>query len=196
MSSSSRSRLRLSLRVALGLSLAALLLSVAGLYFSESILCVDSGSGKGDALVVLGGEKNYRPSRALELFRGGSTSCILITGTGDWNDVRLYLEGNGVPPAAVQLEKESRNTKQNAEFAVKLLRERHVTRAVIVTSWFHSRRALNCFRHYAPEIDFTASPTVLDRPKGHWPDKYERAWVLSEYLKLLGYWVRYGIRPF
>ena len=196
MSSSSWSHLRLSLRVALGLSLAALLLSVAGLYFSESILCVDSGSGKGEAIVVLGGEKNYRPSRALELFRLGPRSCILITGTGDWNDVRLYLEGNGVPPAAIQLEKESRNTKQNAEFAVKLLRERHVTRAVIVTSWFHSRRALNCFRHYAPEIDFAASPTVLDRPKGHWPDKYERVWVLSEYLKLLGYWVRYGIRPF
>ncbi|MGO8926607.1 MAG: YdcF family protein [Limisphaerales bacterium] len=196
MSSDSGSRVRRSLRVALGLTLAALLLSVAGLYFSESILCVDSGTGKGEALVVLGGEKNYRPSRALELFRAGSRSCILITGTGDWNDVRLYLEGNGVPPAAIQLEKESRNTKQNAEFAVKLLRERHVTRAVIVTSWFHSRRALNCFRHYAPEIDFTASPTVLDRPKGHWPDKYERVWVLSEYIKLLGYWVCYGIRPF
>jgi len=64
MSSYSRSRLRLSLRVALGLSLAALFLSVAGLYFSESILCVENGTGKGDALVVLGGEKNYRPSRA------------------------------------------------------------------------------------------------------------------------------------
>jgi hypothetical protein len=36
---------------------------------------------------------------------------------------------------------------------------------------------------------------VLDRPKGHWRDKYERVWVLSEYLKLLGYWVRYGIPP-
>ena len=196
MSSDSGSRVRRSARVALGLTLAALLLPVAGLYFSEAILCVNSGTGKGEALVVLGGEKNYRPSRALELFRGGSRSWILVTGTGDWNDVRLYLEGNGVPPTAIQLEKESRNTKQNAEFAVKLLRERHVTRAVIVTSWFHSRRALNCFRHYAPEIEFTASPTVLDRPKGHWPDKYERVWVLSEYIKLLGYWVRYGVRPF
>jgi uncharacterized SAM-binding protein YcdF (DUF218 family) len=114
MSSDSGSRVRRSLRVALGLTLAALLLSAAGLYFSESILCVDSGTGKGEALVVLGGEKNYRPSRALELFRAGSGSCILIAGTGDWNDVRLYLEGNGVPPAAIQLEKESRNTKQNA----------------------------------------------------------------------------------
>jgi uncharacterized SAM-binding protein YcdF (DUF218 family) len=196
MSSDSGSRVRRSARVALGLTLAALLFPVAGLYFSDAILCVDSGTGKGEALVVLGGEKNYRPSRALELFRGGSRSWILVTGTGDWNDVRLYLEGNGVPPTAIQPEKESRNTKQNAEFAVKLLRERHVTRAVIVTSWFHSRRALNCFRHYAPEIEFTASPTVLDRPKGHWPNKYERAWVLSEYIKLLGYWVCYGIRPF
>jgi uncharacterized SAM-binding protein YcdF (DUF218 family) len=195
MSGRSGWRARHWLRLALGLALAALLLPVAGLYFSESFLCVDSGTHKGEALVVLGGEKNYRPSRALELFQGGSLSCILISGAGDWNEVRLYLEGKGVRPAAILLEKESRNTKQNAEFSVRLLRERHVTRAVIVTSWFHSRRALRCFRHFAPEIEFVAAPTVADRPKSHWPSRYERGWVLSEYMKLAGYWMCYGVWP-
>jgi uncharacterized SAM-binding protein YcdF (DUF218 family) len=196
MSSHSGSRVRRSLRVARGLTLAALLLPIAGLYFSEAILCVDSGTGTGEALVVLGGEKTYRPPRAWELFQRYSPACILISGTGDWDDVRLYLEAKGVPPSAIQLEKASRNTKQNAEFAVKLLRERQVRRAVIVTSWFHARRALSCFRHFAPEIEFVAAPTVADRPKSHWPNQSERGWVLSEYLKLIGYWARYGICPF
>jgi len=93
------------------------------------------------------------------------------------------------------LETESHTTKQNAEFSVKLLREMHVKRAVIVTSWFHSRRALNCFRHFAPDIEFVAAPTLADRPKRRWPNKDERGWVLAEYLKLAYYWPRYGICP-
>jgi uncharacterized SAM-binding protein YcdF (DUF218 family) len=147
-------------------------------------------------MVVLGGEANHRPARALDLYQRGTAPLILISGRGDCQAVRAFLTNKGVPSAAIDLEYESSNTKQNAEFCVRLLRERRVKHAVIVTSWFHSRRALNCFRHYAPEINFTASPTLLDRPKGHWPDKYERAWVLSEYIKLLGYWVCYGISPF
>jgi uncharacterized SAM-binding protein YcdF (DUF218 family) len=183
-------------RLALALAFCALPFPFAGLYFSESVLCRDSGTTSAEALVVLGGEKNYRPARALELFQSGAASSILVSGTGDWDDVRLYLEAKGVPRSAIQLEKESRNTKQNAEFSVKLLRERHVKHAIIVTSWFHSRRALNCFRHFAPEIQFAAAPTSADRPKAHWPNKYERGWVLSEYLKLAYYWPRYGIWPF
>jgi uncharacterized SAM-binding protein YcdF (DUF218 family) len=180
----------------LGLLAAAVVLPVAGLYFSELFLCVDSGKTRGDVIIVLGGEKTFRPARALELFQEGAATNILITGTGDWHEVKLYLKGKGVPEGAIQIEKESQNTKQNAEFSVKFLREHHAGRAIIVTSWFHSRRALNCFRHFAPDIDFAVAPTVVDRPKSHWPDKSQRSWVLFEYLKLVYYWPRYGLCPF
>lgn len=70
-----------------------------------------------------------------------------------------------------------------------------VRRAIVVTSWFHSRRALHCFRHYARDIEFISLPTREDLPKAHWPNRYERGWVMSEYLKLGYYWVRYGISP-
>jgi uncharacterized SAM-binding protein YcdF (DUF218 family) len=66
---------------------------------------------------------------------------------------------------------------------------------ILVTSWFHSRRALKCFRHHAPDIEFVSRPTIVDLPNSHWPNKYERGWVLTEYTKLLYYWVRYGVSP-
>jgi len=166
------------------------------LYFSEPILCNDDGNVPGDVIVVLGGDPGNRSARALELYERGRAGKILISGREDCEEMYVFLAGKGIPKSAIQMERDSRSTKENAEFSVRVLRELKVKRAIVVTSWFHSRRALNCFRHYAPEIDFTASPTVLDRPKRHWPDKYERGLVLSEYLKLLGYWVRYGVRPF
>jgi uncharacterized SAM-binding protein YcdF (DUF218 family) len=189
-------RRRLWLKLFLMVLALCALLPVGALFFSEPILCVENANAKGDVMVVLDGEANYRPPRVLDLYGQGRAPIILISGRGDCQAVRAFLTSKGVQSAAIELEGESTNTKQNAEFCVRLLRERRVKHAVIVTSWFHSRRALNCFRHYAPEIEFTASPKVLDRPKGHWRDKYERVWVLSEYLKLLGYWVRYGVRPF
>jgi uncharacterized SAM-binding protein YcdF (DUF218 family) len=189
-------RRRLWLNLSLTLLPLCALLPAGALFFSEPILCVEDANARGDVMVVLGGKANYRPPRVLDLYGQGRAPIILISGRGDCQTVRAFLTSKSVQSAALELEGESTNTKQNAEFSVRLLRQRHVNHAVIVTSWFHSRRALCCFRHYAPEIEFTASPTVLDRPKGHWPDRYERAWVLSEYVKLIGYWVRYGIRPF
>lgn len=180
---------------AAGLLLLALLLPVGALYFSKLFLCVDNGLGQTEAIVVLGGEVVYRPARALELYRQGAAPWILISGAGDWQEARIALVGKGVPPDVIELETDSKSTIQNAQYSVRQLRARGVKRAIIVTSWFHSRRALNCFRHAAPEIEFRVAPTVADQPKSPWPSKDERASVLSEYIKLLGYWVRDGIAP-
>src|SRR6266446_5734551 len=64
----------------------------------------------------------------------------------------------GVPQDAIELEDRSRTTKENAEFTTRMLQQRGVRRAIIVTSWFHSRRALNSFLSFAPEIQFSSLP--------------------------------------
>src|SRR5438552_3204726 len=171
------------------------LVPLLGLFFSKQILSVDSGNVQGEVMVVLGGETIHRPARAQELYQQGAASRILITGAGDCQEVRIALAGKGVPPAALQIECESHNTQQNARFSIPLLRAQGARRVIIVTSWFHSRRALKCFRHQAPDIDFVSRPTIADQPKSHWPNKYERGWVLTEYAKLLYYWVRCGVSP-
>ena len=50
-------------------------------------------------------------------------------------------------------------TRENALLSIPLLRSHDDTRVIIVTSWYHSRRALNCFRHYAPDLHFYSRPS-------------------------------------
>jgi uncharacterized SAM-binding protein YcdF (DUF218 family) len=68
-------------------------------------------------------------------------------------------------------------------------------RVIIVTSWFHSRRALACFEHYAPDIQFYSRPSYLDYSEAKWNQKGISGNLKSEYVKLLGYWVCYGVCP-
>jgi uncharacterized SAM-binding protein YcdF (DUF218 family) len=168
---------------------------LSALFFSVDLLRREDPPGRADAIVVLGGDVVHRPARALELYQQGAAPVIVISGNGDCQEVRVFLAGNGVPATAIQLECGSRTTRENALLTVPLLRARRCRRVMIVTSWFHSRRALNCFRHDAPEIEFVSAPTTVDLPKSHWPNKYQRGRVVSEYLKLLYYWPRYGVWP-
>jgi len=169
---------------------------VAGLYWSEPLLTVEHKPGTADVIVVLGGEPTYRPPRALQLYEQRLASGIIVSGDDDGNDARRWLEAKNVPETAIRLEPRSTNTKENAGFTVPLLRDQKAGRVILVTSWFHSRRALACFRKAAPEIECISLPTIVDRPKPHWPNKYEIKMVLREYLKLGWYWVRYGVWAF
>ena len=57
-------------------------------------------------------------------------------------------------PGVIFEEKQSRNTRENAEYSVAWMRERGFKSAVVVTSWWHSRRAMACFRKFGPELEF------------------------------------------
>lgn len=148
------------------------------------------------ALVVLGGEPWTRPARAAEIYGVVQAAPVIVSGEGDCEDVRRQLESRGVPAAIILTECRSKSTFENAQFSVTMLRDAGVTQAVVVTSWFHSRRALACFRKAAPEIQFYSSPTVKPVAQSRWPDRYERDRILREYAKLLYYWVVYGVNPF
>ena len=141
------------------------LLAVAGLYFASSALTVESPSSHADVIVVLGGDSVYRPARALKLYQAGAAPRVIATGTNDSTEYQTFLIGKGVPGNAIQIEGNSGSTKENAQFTVPMLRKLGAKHVIIVTSWFHSRRALNCFRHYAPDIQFYAQPTVADQPR-------------------------------
>jgi uncharacterized SAM-binding protein YcdF (DUF218 family) len=175
--------------------LAVLVLAgVAAWLCPEQVLTVDSGPVKGDVLVVLGGRPD-RADRAAELFKEGEAPKILVSGFGDDVSNEHMLERDGVPEAAIILESKSRTTRENAEFSIPLLRQMGAHRVIIVTSWYHSRRALMCFEHYAPDIQFYSRPSYFAYPKSDWRPKDISGYVKSEYVKLLGYWVCYGVCP-
>jgi uncharacterized SAM-binding protein YcdF (DUF218 family) len=173
-----------------------LLLAVAAMVFPQPFLCVDSGLVKADVIVVLGGGSHERPGRAAELFKEHAAPRIIISGRGDCEINRRLLLAAGVPADAIEMETQSRTTRENAQFTTKLLREEKVTHVIIVTSWYHSRRALACFRHYAPELKFYSRPSYFATARADWPHYRIGSRVRLEYAKLLGYWIRYGVCPF
>jgi len=182
--------------VAVALFGLVVLAMIAGLYWSEPLLTIEHPPVKADVIVVLGGEPAYRPPRALELYEQQLAPTIVVSGHGEADEIGSWFAAKGVARSAIRTEPKSISTHQNAEFTVPLLRVQNARRVIIVTSWFHSRRALACFKKAAPEMEFVSLPTVIDRPTAHWPSRYERVSVMREYVKLLGYWVRYGVYSF
>ena len=172
------------------------LVAAAAWFYPEKFLCVDNGPVKADVLVVLGGGVHERPLRAAELFHLGAAPRILITGAGDDLINLSILLNQGVPLADVEREGDSLTTRENALFSIKRLRAEHVHSVILVTTWYHSRRALKTFEHYAPEIKFYSRPSYYAFDCEDWskPGNFRR--MRLEFLKLPGYWLRYGVNPF
>lgn len=172
-------------------------LGAVACYYPEKFLCVDSGKKvSAEVIVVLGGGLHERPERAAELFKQHAAPRILISGAGDDWINRFILLHDGVPGSAIQMESNSTTTKENAEFTIKLLREQKVHSVILVTSWYHARRALKTFEHYAPEIRFYSRPSYYAFDRAEWTQKGNGKRMRLEFLKLPGYWIRYGVNPF
>ncbi len=186
---------KLRRRIVRVLLLLVLALCIAGVVWPQTFLRVEQKPAKADAIVLLGGGMTFRVPRAQELFEQQLAPFILISGKGDAEEMQHWLINRGVPGSGIQLESESKNTWQNANFSVRILRSQGVKRVILVTSWYHSRRALACFRKAAPEIEFISLPTQADLPGSGKEEKHERYRALYEYIKMGGYWIRYGVNP-
>ena len=182
-------------RILLIVVLVTTLVAVTVIYYPEKILCVDSGKATADIIVVLGGGSHERPERAAELFKAHAAPRILISGEGDDEIVRQFLLKAGVPANVIEAENKSRNTKENAEFSARLLNQEKIHSAILVTSWYHSRRALKAFEHFGPEIKFASRPSYFAFEAADWKKLGIQKRMRLEFLKLPGYWLRYGVNP-
>jgi len=171
-------------------------IAVLAYYNPEKFLCVDSGKVSADVIVVLGGGNHERPLRAAELFGQRAAPRLFIAGAGDDEINRQILISNGVPAGAIEVENQSMTTQANAGFTLKRLRAEKVRRVILVTSWYHSRRALKTFEHYAPEIQFYSRPSYYAFARDDWNKPGINRRMRLEFLKLPGYWIRYGVNPF
>ena len=178
-----------------GVLITLLALAVA-IFYPEKILCVDSGKVAADVIVVLGGGDHERPERAAELFKAHAAPRILLTGEGDDEINRRLLLKAGVPASVIEVEGKSRTTKENAEFSVSRLKAENIHSAIIVTSWYHARRALKTFEHFGKGLVFYSRPSYFAFDASDWKNLGIQKRMRLEFLKLPGYWVRYGVNPF
>ena len=98
-----------------------------------------------------------RLTNALWLYRAGRVRCIIVSGGSgavlakahpEADELATLLRLAGVPASVILVETASRNTHENAVFTRRLLAGYPgIHSLVLVTSAFHQRRALGCFRH-------------------------------------------------
>lgn len=116
-----------------------------------------------------------RLTNALWLYRAGRVRRIIITGGSgsvldkartEAEELRILLRLAGVPTAAIVMEEKSRNTRENALYTKALLaRQPELDTLILVTSAFHQRRALGCFRKVGLSpisfpADFRTAPRI------------------------------------
>ncbi len=183
-------RTRKLLRLACISAIAAGVFVAALFLLAEPLLSTRSELRTADAVVVLGGEPVVRARAAGHLITNGLAPRVFVSGEGDCEDNRRVLERMGVRREAIVVECDSTSTQENAVNTIQLLREQKCRRVIIVTSWFHSRRALSTFRKYAPEVEFLSAPVPRTQP---W--RYERHYIAAEYLKTVVYLFRFGVWP-
>jgi uncharacterized SAM-binding protein YcdF (DUF218 family) len=127
---------------------------------------------RADVIVALGGDKRCeRERRAAELYLQGWGSKVMVSGvqyvwgvhTGDVG--KRYVISLGVAENDVLVIRDTWNTRTEAEQLAKLMRERGWREAIIVTSSYHSRRALYTVERAAPDLTFYSSPVAAVSPE-------------------------------
>ena len=84
----------------------------------------------------------------------------------------------------------------NATMLKPILKQAHVHSALIITSPFHTRRALATFRKVMPDIKFGIIDASIEWWKTPSGIKGLNRFVLLEFLKIPEYWIFYGVSPF
>jgi uncharacterized SAM-binding protein YcdF (DUF218 family) len=163
------------------------------LLFAETVLTTRTPPKKADLIVVLGGDGPRRASHAASLWRKGLAPSVLVVGQGDCRFIRHRLIEDGVAPDVVKIECASASTWQNAEFAQPLVTAMGARSAILVTSWFHSSRALDRFQKVMPEIDWISLPTMRTQSLLKTAFDTDGPYIFKEYIKTVAYDLRSGI---
>ena len=127
---------------------------------------------------------------AVHLYKSGKVEKVLVTGgSGSIYDqsikegdlIKDFVIQTGVQPGDLIIERESRNTYENAQLTKKLVPPEESGKLLLVTSAFHMRRASACYRRAGYSITtFPTSfqhdefkPHMLYTPSGDAMNKWE-----------------------
>lgn len=173
-----------------------------------------------DAIVVLGGhtannrtnwfedlnqnKTTSRVERGAELYKAQKAPYIVVSGaaldggTSEAQGMARFLRQQGIPESAIILEEQSFNTKENAMYSAKQLRERGATTILLVTSALHTPRSVATFQK--ENLHIIAAPVApqITRPNDRWYTIWQPSYqtlnasrsIIKEYVGLLVYWLR------
>jgi DUF218 domain len=158
------------------------------------MLVIDSPQPS-DVIIVLAGETDHRPARALELLDQGYARRLLIDvpvedKEFEYTERQLAEQYIRSRPEAAQLgicPIEGLSTREESHDVEKCLAQERGSRILIVTSDYHTHRALSIFRREIPGKTFSVAAAYDSTQYGtHW-------WARRQWAKT---WLYEGLRWF
>jgi len=149
---------------------------------------------RSDVILVLAGETDLRPSRGLELLREGYGRRLLIdvpaqTSIYGFTQVQLAEKYVQSLPSAVAIAIcpiEGLSTRDESHDVEQCLSREAGDRVLLVTSEFHTRRALSIFRHEVRDRTFSVATVRDEKQFG------ARWWLHREWAKTcLDEWMKF-----
>jgi uncharacterized SAM-binding protein YcdF (DUF218 family) len=172
------------------------LLAVALLPFSTSgkFLIVNRPQ-HADAIVVLAGETDRRPALGLQLLQRGYAPRMLLDVPAtakiyQWNMLQLaeqYVHELPQPQAVIICPIYGLSTKAEAQDVSQCLRNLDVHSVLVVTSDYHTRRALSTFRHELPGMQISVAAAADPQQFGGawWQHRQWAKLNFDEWLRLV-----------
>lgn len=169
-----------------------------------SFLIVNDELHKVDAIVVFSGDNGPRTEKGVELLKEGLGEYLILSGGIVYDDVTMaelmknHAMKLGVPEEKILIDDKASTTHENAEFTKKIIEENNFKSIIVVTSEYHSRRSKLA-------MEKTLKNTLIDGQQvkvmsaNSTEEKFTTKWwasgnsiliVISEYLKLMGYWLK------
>jgi uncharacterized SAM-binding protein YcdF (DUF218 family) len=170
-----------------------------------SALVVAHDAGPPDAILMLASKEWERLPAAAALARRSPDAVVLLTvprvvtiSNCHRCDERIdLLEAEGVPRARIRALPSAGNTYEEAMAARAHAAGEPFTSLAVVTSPYHTRRALATFRRVfeGSGIAISAVPAIPAQgtPSRWWTTSYDRHYVRYEWAALMMYWHRYDI---
>jgi uncharacterized SAM-binding protein YcdF (DUF218 family) len=167
-------------------------------------LTIEENYAPADVIIVLGGEiQGERSERAVELYKAGLASQFLLS-DGTWMSWRIrsidemqdYLLAKGIPSEVIHLESQSRSTYENALYCLEVMKQQGWRSAVVVTTFWHSRRSQFVFEKVYANSNIKLSYAVasdknIRNLQRWWKDPEKMQVVMTEWSKLIVYGFRY-----
>jgi uncharacterized SAM-binding protein YcdF (DUF218 family) len=197
-----------------------LLMGVGFIFFFEAILIyagslivMDEEPSRSDAVIVLNTGDEYYPRliQAAELYRAGLAKKVIINGNRKTDALRA-LEAKGFESCClwytdslrilgllavpeqdiiwISAEDAYDSISEAAAVGKELIRHK-MTRIIITTSKFHSRRAKFIWKKmYGDQLTIAMAAAKEDpyNPENWWKDGRQIRWVLAEYGAWIYYW--------
>jgi uncharacterized SAM-binding protein YcdF (DUF218 family) len=147
-----------------------------------------------DVILVLAGETEHRPARGLELLTQGYAPRLILnvqqSKIYQWSEAELaqkYVEALGRTQSITICRIDGLSTKEEAIDARRCLQQVGGRNVLLVTSDYHTRRALSIFKHEVPDHNFSVAAAFDAREFGmRWWQHREWAKVnFYEWLRLL-----------